>query len=275
MYLKILKQKGFTIIEVLISLAIFAIVAMPISMMVLHSVKINKQSEVKQQSMMIAQDLMENIKALPDKDLINETSLEILKEENLKIIKVGNEGSFDISGSSKGYIIEGYIKPINKYKFNTNNSDIKKTINIYINEKPSLVLKVKDKDENLINTIQLRNKNISIVKKSENTLIVDDQNIEFLDNIDDIGVFLANGCTGKYAVDIENNSEKESNIYFYKKESSSATYNIRNQGGIFSIYSNILIPEEQYSNNNRLYEIYVKAKKGKDVFEAYSYKNIK
>lgn len=99
MYLKILKQKGFTIIEVLISLAIFAIVAMPISMMVLHSVKINKQSEVKQQSMMIAQDLMENIKALPDKDLINETSLEILKEENLKIIKVGNEGSFDISGS--------------------------------------------------------------------------------------------------------------------------------------------------------------------------------
>lgn len=275
MYFKFRKQKGFTIIEALISLAIFAIIVAPISMMVLNSVKINKQSEEKQQSMMIVQNLVESIKSLSDEELLNESSLKISNEEALKIIKKENSESFNISGSSKGYEIEGYILPLNKYQFNTNNSNIRKNINIYVSENINPVLNIEDKDENILKKIYLNNKSISIVKKSGNILIVNNEEVDVSNQIDDIGIFIDKSCKDNYELMIKNDDEKESNLYIFKKETSNATYNINNAGGVFNIYSNIIIPDEEYSNNNRLYEIYVKAKKGKDVFESYSYKNIK
>lgn len=274
MYLRFLRHKGFTIIEVLISLAIFSIIAIPLSMMVLQSVKINKQSEVKQQSMMVVQNLIESIKSLPDKDILNSSSLKISTEDTLKIDR-HEDKSFKISGTVKGYGIDGYIKPLNKYEFQTNKADTRKDINIYIKEDSALQLDVKNNMGNTIKKIYLTQKNIDIIRKDKNTLTINSEETIAPKDIDNIGFFFDKSCKDNYKLSIKNHSDIDSAFYIFKEESSNATYNIENSGGIFNIYSNILIPDEEYSSDNRIYEIYIKAEKAKDVFESYSYKNIK
>jgi prepilin-type N-terminal cleavage/methylation domain-containing protein len=59
------KKKGLTLIEVLISLTILSIIVIPISNLVLSSVKLNKSGEDKQKAVTIAQQIIEEVKAAP------------------------------------------------------------------------------------------------------------------------------------------------------------------------------------------------------------------
>lgn len=274
MYSKFLRHKGFTIIEVLISLAIFAIIAIPLSMMVLQSVKINKQSEVKQQSMMVVQNLIESIKSLPDEEILKSSSIQISTDGTLDINK-NKDGIFEVSGTVKGYNVGGHIKPLNKYEYQNNKSDISKDINIYIKEDSQIVLDIKDKGGNYSKIVNPTQKNIDITKKDKDTVTINSEEVKSSSNIENIGIFFDKSCKDKYKLSIKNDSDVESGFYIFKEESSKATYDIENSGGIFNIYSNILIPDEKYTNDNRVYEIHIKAKKANDIFESYAYKNIK
>lgn len=68
------KKRGLTLIEVLISMAIFGIIIVPISSMVLTSVNLNKKSQDKQQGTYIAQKVLEIAKfqSLDTKDKLKQ-----------------------------------------------------------------------------------------------------------------------------------------------------------------------------------------------------------
>jgi prepilin-type N-terminal cleavage/methylation domain-containing protein len=81
------KKKGLTLIEILISLTILAIIVIPISNLVLSSVKLNKSGEDKQKAVTIAQQIIEELKAAPKL----ESSMELSNGLTLTAI----EGSTD------------------------------------------------------------------------------------------------------------------------------------------------------------------------------------
>lgn len=65
------KKKAMTLIEVIISIGIFAIIAIPISTMILKAIDANRQGEYKQQSINYGQKIMEKLKSLDDEEFLN------------------------------------------------------------------------------------------------------------------------------------------------------------------------------------------------------------
>lgn len=55
------KRKGLTLIEVVISLALFSILAIPVAMFVNTSVGMNKKAELKQQASLVGQSILEDL----------------------------------------------------------------------------------------------------------------------------------------------------------------------------------------------------------------------
>lgn len=57
------KNKGTTLIEVLVSIAIFSIISIPLSMTVISAIENNKKSENKQYAVVVAQQIIEQLRA--------------------------------------------------------------------------------------------------------------------------------------------------------------------------------------------------------------------
>ena len=63
---KVMKKKGITLIEVLISLALMTILLIPAANIVITAKKTNTLSEIKKQSTDIGQNVLENIRDLSE-----------------------------------------------------------------------------------------------------------------------------------------------------------------------------------------------------------------
>ena len=90
-----LKEKGFTLIEVIISLAIFGILAIPLTSMLYFTMKTNQQSKEIFIAGQLAQSYMERLKV--SKNLNNETMTSIDNNTSLHvetIVSVQEEASF-------------------------------------------------------------------------------------------------------------------------------------------------------------------------------------
>lgn len=81
------KKKGISLLEIVISIAILAIISIPISAMILTSVKTNKNSEDKQKAALLGQQILEEIRS--QKIDINYDKFEL--SNNIKLEKVFNE----------------------------------------------------------------------------------------------------------------------------------------------------------------------------------------
>lgn len=105
------KNKGFTLLELVISLALIAILIIPISNLVLGSVKINKAGEDKQQAGLKLQEVIENIKSV---DLPKDTGEAGKVEVGNGVYVIKNEDkTFSISDSNdKDIKIEGTIEEV-------------------------------------------------------------------------------------------------------------------------------------------------------------------
>ena len=86
-YLK--TNKGFTLLELILSIAILSIIIVPISSMFINSIKTNNISNEKMQAIYASQTLMENIKAL---DEVSEENLQNILNEFI-VIKCLNKNS--------------------------------------------------------------------------------------------------------------------------------------------------------------------------------------
>ncbi|WP_346897716.1 type IV pilus modification PilV family protein [Clostridium sp. UBA7503] len=102
-------KKGFTLLEVIISFALISIILIPISDLVLTSVKINKSTENKQQAKAVLQETIENIKAI---DNFSSTLTKPLNNGITLSEATGEDGKlmYSLSGEINGFYIEGYIK---------------------------------------------------------------------------------------------------------------------------------------------------------------------
>lgn len=98
-----MKKKGFTLLEVLIGLAVLSILLIPTANIILSTVKNVKQNQDKQQARLLAQKTIEEIKAI---DSISEVTL----SNGVKIIKSQTSPSYYMSSVIDGFNIAGEIK---------------------------------------------------------------------------------------------------------------------------------------------------------------------
>lgn len=159
------RKKGISLIEILISIAILAIISIPISGMILTSVKTNKQSEDKQKAALLGQQILEEIRS----KTVDIKSDEIILSTGVKLSK-----SFDEENK--------------KYSFNTTNSDENYNgfcANVTLEQYSDLGV-----DESKLKTNY--DLEISIDKKNTNFIIsVNDEEVE-INELDNIKILITN-----------------------------------------------------------------------------------
>ncbi|SHJ71255.1 prepilin-type N-terminal cleavage/methylation domain-containing protein [Clostridium cavendishii DSM 21758] len=129
------KKKGLTLLEVVISLAIFAILLIPLANLILTSVKINRAAEEKQQAKIAAQKSMEALKQVKDLRL---APLPLTLADGEKLTSTPNAGEYDFKATYGEYKVDGIIKKSkdinvdngNQEKFDILNNKVKNIIAI-------------------------------------------------------------------------------------------------------------------------------------------------
>ncbi|WP_055071567.1 prepilin-type N-terminal cleavage/methylation domain-containing protein [Clostridium massiliamazoniense] len=165
------KKKGFTLLEIVVALAVIGIMIVPLGGALLTSVKTNKMGEIKQESKLISQEIIEKIRSFGDiKDSMTFNvgkeqgdSISITKNSsNNKLYNVtgsltDSEGATMVEGEiieqgdlkedfgSKKYLSEkfGLFIYIQNHKENNKISIYKssgKTIDEYLNDTPNTVI---------------------------------------------------------------------------------------------------------------------------------------
>ena len=128
------KRKGMTLIEVVISLALFSMLSIPVAMFVNTSVSMNKKSELKQQATLLGQSILEELASI-DKLLVGINNL--FGKGNVEILDADfcDESQYCIKGLElNGFNVnlnfnflnenKGYIKVLtdnDKYTFSEDN----------------------------------------------------------------------------------------------------------------------------------------------------------
>jgi prepilin-type N-terminal cleavage/methylation domain-containing protein len=278
-------KKGFTLLEVIISFALISIILIPISNMVLTSVKINKATENKQQAKAVLQETIENIKAIErlstesSNPFNNGITLSKSMGEDKKLI-------YSLSGNVNGFSIEGSIKEssvvtnnkINEIKidktiyFHKNSASISENSeSISIGEAikkssgglvtPSEEVAIKMSDGQDITIDYGENKNIISIPTPENNTLL---------------ICLKENGEKKLKLNIENSSErKKLKIYLYNGEKISERDDviISELNGPIELIEGIKNNEDIV--NEKLYVVELRASKNGEVIESMNLQLIK
>lgn len=167
------KKKGFTLLEIVVALAVMGIMIIPLGGALLTSVKTNKMGEIKQESKLVSQEIIEKIRSFGD--IKDSMTFNVGKEQgdSISITKdSSNNKLYNVIGSltdSEGAtMVEGTI---------TEQGDLKEDFGStkYLNEKFGLFIYIQNHKEN--------NK-ISIYKSSGKTIdeYLKDTPIETIEN---------------------------------------------------------------------------------------------
>ncbi|MBU5488056.1 type II secretion system GspH family protein [Clostridium sp. MSJ-8] len=128
---KVNKRKGITLIEVIISVALIAILLIPLTDLVMTSIKKNKKAEVKQEATNLGQKIVEELKAQDTIQLHDfDSSTNIGKYTTLdgyvlNVIKESDEWKMEGPGD-KDLPIEVTLKKNDKVKYNNNDKEVEK-----------------------------------------------------------------------------------------------------------------------------------------------------
>lgn len=104
------KKKGSTLLEIVISLAIIGIIMIPLGGALVTSVKSNKMGEIKQESKLISQEIIEKVRSIGD---VKNTTLQIGKEQSdgIEIKQVMPKPIDPLTGKEINiYDVEGTLK---------------------------------------------------------------------------------------------------------------------------------------------------------------------
>lgn len=278
-------EKGFTLLEVIISLALISIILIPIANMVLTSVKINKATENKQQAKAVLQETIENIKAIErlstesSNPLSNGITLSKFMGEDKKLI-------YALSGNVNGFSIEGAIKEssvvtnnkINEIKVDktiyfhkssisiSENSEsisigeaIKKSSGGLVTTSEEVTIKMSDGQD--ITITYGENKNIISIPTPENNTLL---------------ICLNENDEKKLKLNIENSSErKKLKVYLYNGEKISERDDviISELNGPIELIEGIKNNEDIV--NEKLYVVELRASKNGEVIESMNLQLIK
>lgn len=267
-------KKGASLLEVLISLAIFAAAAGPVSVLVMKALSINKEGEYRQEEMLTAQQITEKIKALKEEELchggILSSKLDLKVEANRDI-----DGAFSLQGVKKGYKIEGSIEPLELYKFKENQKQ-----NFPVFDGEAIIEGGKNGAEGdylIINKIPqgINDKTLKINNKKDE-LIINQRSIrKNQETQGNIKIVFDENTRGVFCIDIVNDTSMEFSIFAYKDSKSKAEIRFENNGGKVRSYYNLYTEDGGSRSISRVYKIWIKVfdNRGRE-YEIVSYKSV-
>ena len=224
-------KKGMTLLEVVISLAIIAIMIVPLMNSLLTAVRANKKGEEVQDAKLLGQQVIENLRLEDDIEAGNIIGINAATVTlgSFNVATGSEPGYFDVTSTEvDGFTIEGKVVEDDVVNINDNDSGKE-----YLNKKLGALLVVtKDKIEYYSRTGG--DKSIKEIYSDSASLFLDrpstatkDVELEFIDN----------GVVGSkvYSIKLDGNNiatDTTGGLAIYVKEKSDFKFNIKNTSAI-------------------------------------------
>lgn len=265
------KKKGMTLIEVVVSLAIFAIIVIPLGLLVTTSVKTNKKSENVQQYSLNSQKIIEAIKAQHNVNADNTISLNLT--DNVQYMTQMTTTT-DSTKYNLGYSISNAdiglgdnVKADITYQ---RKNDISYAQNQATNISYDAVINLTSGT-----TFDLRSSAIvgSYTSKGSIEIASDDSSIKINNSSDGTNIVTLSSITSAvkkikiitstagditlFANNASTSSDKILSLYTYKKDSSSGNINCSAESNNIRVYQNLQEVSSTDANNG-IYDINIK-----------------
>lgn len=299
---KVKAKKGMTLIEVIISVALLAILIVPLSGLVMSSLKNNISAEYRQKASYIGQKVLEELKAYDKITLKNDAGkkyFELLDGDeiiqDLKEDSTGNtfKGSFDrtiYGGASESagkddnlYNVEVKLeKDLNFQYENVNNLDKNNNaafiLNFLRDTSNNNIIKIKDNSDNsyaisneLIMELDKNSNNLIVYKKNESTPLVT-VNKTNVDN-NTIVLYIKEGFSQNINIEFKNNTEETVEIHLISGDNNYSKFKIYSSIGDVILYEEKQIEENPVADMYN-YKVKVKDRENNILFEGSSSKNV-
>lgn len=299
---KVKAKKGMTLIEVIISVALLSILIVPLSGLVMSSLKNNISAEYRQKASYIGQKVLEELKAYDKITLKNDAGkkyFELLGGDeiiqDLKEDSTGNtfKGSFDrtiYGGASESagkddnlYNVEVKLeKDLNFQYENVNNLDKNNNaafiLNFLRDSSNNNIIKIKDNPHNsyaisneLIMELDKNSNNLIVYKKNESTPLVT-VNKTNVDN-NTIVLYIKEGFSQNINIEFKNNTEETVEIHLISGDNNSSKFKIYSSIGDVILYEEKQIEENPVADMYN-YKVTVKDSENNTLFEGSSSKNV-
>lgn len=128
-------KKGYTLLEIVIALAILAIMILPLGNSLVTSVKANKMAEIKQESKLISQEIIENLRT---KGNVEAGTLKVGNNDEIVTVNKINNKEFKVTGNVNEVKVSGTISK------NFSDREIVDTSDEYANKKLNLLFVVEN-----------------------------------------------------------------------------------------------------------------------------------
>ncbi|WP_195266650.1 prepilin-type N-terminal cleavage/methylation domain-containing protein [Clostridium sp. 1001275B_160808_H3] len=299
---KIKAKKGMTLIEVIISVALLSILIVPLSGLVMSSLKNNISAEYRQKASYIGQKVLEELKAYDEIKLqggASEKYFELLDGDkiiqDLNADSTGNtfKGNFErtiYGGTSESsgkdedlYNVEVKLeKDLNFQYENVNNLDKNNNaafiLNFLRDSSNNNVIKIEDNPDNsyavsneLIMELDKNSNNLIIYKKNASTPLVT-VNKTNVDN-NNIVLYIKEGFSQNMNIEFKNNTEETVEIHLISGDNNSSKFKI------YSSIGDVILYEEKQIEENPVADMYnytvtVKDSENNILFEGSSSKNV-
>ena len=299
---KVKAKKGMTLIEVIISVALLAILIVPLSGLVMSSLKNNISAEYRQKASYIGQKVLEELKAYDKITLKNDAGkkyFELLDGDeiiqDLKEDSTGNtfKGSYDrtiYGGASESagkddnlYNVEVKLeKDLNFQYENVNNLDKNNNaafiLNFLRDSSNNNIIKIKDNSDNsyaisneLIMELDKNSNNLIVYKKNESTPLVT-VNKTNVDN-NTIVLYIKEGFSQNINIEFKNNTEETVEIHLISGDNNYSKFKIYSSIGDVILYEEKQIEENPVADMYN-YKVKVKDRENNILFEGSSSKNV-
>lgn len=299
---KVKAKKGMTLIEVIISVALLSILIVPLSGLVMSSLKNNISAEYRQKASYIGQKVLEELKAYDKITLKNDTGkkyFELLDGDeiiqDLKEDSTGNtfKGSFDrtiYGGASESagkddnlYNVEVKLeKDLNFQYENVNNLDKNNNaafiFNFLRDSSNNNVIKIEDNPDNsyavsneLIMELDKNSNNLIVYKKNESTPLVNVNKTKADNNT--IVLYIKEGFSRNVNIEFKNNIEETVEIHLISGDNNSSKFKIYSSIGDVILYEEKQIEENPVADMYN-YKVTVKDSENNTLFEGSSSKNV-
>ena len=227
------KNKGFTLLELVISLALIAILIIPISNLVLGSVKINKAGEDKQQAGLKLQEVIENIKSV---ELPKDTGEAGKVEVGNGVYVIKNEDkTFSISDSNdKDIKIEGTIEEVEdgEVEKGIGSKKVDGAIYYHGNSKEIGISSFAKEEKQIRDAIESKSDEFKKVEDSVLKITMENEKITVICDKGSISediscshnallICLDDKSKNKLNISIENKKDEKLTVYLYGKEGAS------------------------------------------------------
>lgn len=263
------KHKGMTLIEVIISIAILSVIVISIGDMVMTSVKINKDSENKQQAIYEAQQALEQLKGTEDFD-------GKVLDNGLTIAAATGDTHLGEMMDAKGNGMRVVIEPKTDIQLNvTNNNNVQfdAILTITGDDTSSTVNWGSGSGQILNNKLVITNVTKKISIATITALAATTGETDALSSLTDITLpnnnmnillkFPDGFKVGGLNISVLNQLSGNLNLYIDKSDKSTGIYNIENKQGIIRKYLNY---SADTTPVGKIYDIKVQIYKNNEVY---------